>query len=490
MKNFFSTKFLLSTALITTSVTPLVACESAEFSGGRRRQGAQAPAVNQRADGPKATDASQSKDPKVDEAADTNRRFDPKPEPQPEKPGEYTHDPITSDIKEGGWTNTVATPQLKTIFDTDRGGGSPDAPSEGGGNYTPETDNNKPPGFDTGTPGQDGVPAWSEGEQGVFWVPCNPESAASSGQGSITGKAGAIVRVAGEFCPQRKLERLNVLFIVDFSGSMAGPVEGPNDPLVGNTCGRLRAAEALAAKFSQYRDTVLQLGMVGFSNDAGVRMPFTDLASFKASLSPNNWCGADSSLARTNYRAAFESATLALNGLQGDKVVYFISDGSPTVGGSLGVSDGEAGLRAALTMRQTYPHDLVLNAVFLGYTNGQAQNPRGYLETLTGNPDAVRLVNNADELVKAVTGFAVDKDLIEAKDVSGKVEVDGQSQSAGLANFRRRPAAEHSYVYLSEPIALKGQAGETKVHVTTFTAKTKDGKTLTSKATINYVVTE
>lgn len=507
MKTKLCTQKILSwTAPLLLSAAGLVACKTAEFTGGNRRGGGTIPVGGNEQKRPPV-----SEEAKLDPAGtspnptEAPAATEPVPSSTP-PPNNFKYDPITDHPDKPGWADSTFAPKIKSIFDT--GPGLPSSSSSPGTLQTPNPFNspNTPGSLESNPPttndtssadelgsGQDnaqsqaGVPGWNGDEAGTFWVPCNSTTSGGEAKGSITGNQGAIIRISGEFCPSRAISQISVLFVVDFSGSMTGPLEGPNDPTMAGTCGRLRAAEALVKKFDELQNVSLNLGMVGFSNDARLRLPFTDIASFRASLTTENWCGSDSNLARTNYRAAFEAANTALSNRSGDKVIYFVSDGSPTTGGTGGQSNTQAGLTAAQSLRNQYGRDLVLNAVFLGYRNGQAQNPQTYLESITGSAASVRLVSGANELVAAVTSFPITQDLIRADKVTGNLVGNNQNSAVGLAGFKRLNP-DHRYIYVSQPIKLIGEPGSKTTNIVTFEAITDDGRTLTSRAHIEYII--
>ena len=89
----------------------------------------------------------------------------------------------------------------------------------------------------------------------------------------IPPQAKVHAKVKGRFCPQAK-NKLTVLFVVDYSGSMGRhvPVQGQaeipgNDPQIAGSCGRLRAAQAIVSKIRAEKvptDSV-EIGMVPFA---------------------------------------------------------------------------------------------------------------------------------------------------------------------------------------------------------------------------------
>jgi uncharacterized protein YegL len=479
-----STLFALGLSLITAA-----ACNQANFggsSGGKRRAGHDVTAG--RLDG--GVGSPSDIDEAEDMAADGNG-------PSSDDSG---YQPITDTLDKGGWVTKEGFPSLDEALNNnrpDRG----DEPGEGGGGGS-ESNADAASGGDAGGNGGGGsqgdtnskdpnIPAYDEGENGVFWVPCAEGKSGGTMQGSLRTAGGATIRVAGELCPKKRDSKLSVLFVVDFSGSMEGnPFEGPNDPRSGGSCGRLRAAEALVKKFEsdEFKGVTITAGMVAFANDAQLRLPLADLAALKGSLSEQNWCGALGATARTNYRAAFEQAQAALSGRTGDTVVYFISDGSPTVGGDGGKSNEQAGLEAAQALRQAGGDDLVLNAVFLGYQNGQAQNPQGYLEQVTGAADRVRVVGGADALVDAIQDLDTSSDKLAKSDLTAVHAANGDSKAVTISSLRKSTERKGAYVWITEPIELIGEVGETIANTITVQAKTSLGEKLQSKAVIDFTL--
>jgi hypothetical protein len=421
----------------------------------------------------------------------------------------YTHDPITPDLGGGGWVGKEGFPDLKELFGDDSGissgpggpdaggpdaggpdAGGPDGPggsdsADGGSISDSGKSNNAGSGGDTQSGGRGDVPGWSDGENGVFWMPCNDDKGGGAKSGSIKGPLGADVRVAGELCPAKSAEgALTVLFVVDYSGSMTGIIEGPNDP--GDNCGRLRAADALLKKFSgpDYKGYDLKFGLVGFSTDSSVRLPFQNLQAMQGTLNAGTWCGSDSALALTNYNAAFTVSQQALTGVQGRTVIYFISDGSPTTGG-----EEQGGLDAANALKTAMGDNLVINAVFLGY-NGSKANPQGYLEQITGDPKRVRVVDGADALVDAVQELDTGLPKIEKSAVKATLTANGSTTDVALDTVKPHKKKAGAFIYMTKPFTLKGEVGKETVNEISVKGKTDDDKSVSAKATITFKATE
>ncbi len=359
--------------------------------------------------------------------------------------------PVAPDLPTPGW----ATDQLKSDVDA-LINGKPGSPTDGGSNSS----------------------------DAMLWLPCKPgEQSAGTFPSEYHGYGGTKVKVSGELCPSQTLVGdVTVMFVIDHSGSMEGAAgEGPNDPTSGGSCGRLRAAEAIVKKYQTMTNANVRVGVVGFSGIARVDVPTQDLAQFSSSLDDSVFCGADRFLASTNYEAAFGTATSALRNEQGKKVVYFISDGSPTVGGR---DPRQAGLDAAKGLRQI--GDLTLYALFVGYHGGNANNPQGYLESLTGDPGNVRVTSNADDLVKAADTLAQPNLTIDPKKMTVVLSTGNEVKPVAIEKFVERADAPGHFVWVTELFELKGDPSAPQLNTLTVTAPVGNGDTIETEAPITF----
>jgi len=225
---------------------------------------------------------------------------------------------------------------------------------------------------------------------------------------------GTTLKVTGELCP-KSFGQLNVLFVVDFSGSMEQ--NDPRNLLL--SCGRLAAARAILKKFEDDmgQGDDVRVGLVSFDDVGRITKPLEPLKNFKSTLNIFQMCGYNE--ANTNYKAAFDTAAQAFNGAQGNKVVYFISDGLPSIGGS-GAADPvdtqgthkAAGLQSAQALLGS---QVAINAIFLNRDNS-AQAGAPYLNQITGSPQRVRIANDANQLADKVIELAIPRvNLVEAQ---------------------------------------------------------------------------
>lgn len=328
----------------------------------------------------------------------------------------------------------------------------------------------------------------------------------------------AVARVKGQFCPTAH-NKLTVLFVVDYSGSMgrhveaSGQPESPgNDPQINASCGRLRAAQAIIAgiKATARAGDSVQIGMVPFAGGIVTNriLPIVDLPAFEAAVSKDTFCqyvvqdpsfgfdpanpggidgqsnllsnilGVGKVDSSTNYSAAFTAAETLLTGVYGRKVAYFISDGEPTSGGADPVA---AGIAAGKSLRD-HVDNLTLNAVLLGNTVPSA---RSVLEQVAGSADRVRVADSADELAKQIALFP--EATIDAS--TGKATLTASPYPrADLGLHYLNPDATNPsiWVYETQPFVLLGKPGVETLNIVEVTARGADGTTYNAVVKINY----
>jgi hypothetical protein len=204
----------------------------------------------------------------------------------------------------------------------------------------------------------------------------------------------------------------------------------------------------------------------------------------QGTLNAGTWCGSDSSVALTNYNAAFTVSQQLLAGVQERTVIYFISDGSPTTGGK-----EQGGLDAANALKAAMGDKLVINAVFLGY-NGSKANPQGYLEQITGDPKRVRVVDGADALVDAVQELDTGLPKIEKSAVKATLTANGSTTDVAIDTVKPHKKKAGAFIYMTKPFTLKGEVGKETVNEISVKGKTDDDKSVSAKATITFKATE
>jgi hypothetical protein len=318
---------------------------------------------------------------------------------------------------------------------------------------------------------------------------------------NFAGEKPMLVSIEGEICgiQAEKVENnLSVFFILDFSGSMFQSVAKPgNDPVVGGSCGRLNAATAIATKMeaTQAQGVNVQMGAMQFAASSLTHIPMTDLQSFKDSLSVENYCqGKDG----TNYESALNEAKTQLQGVEGRKLVYFITDGAPTIQDSLLGSPLDSGLTTATDFRNS-TQDLTFNAIYLnsgGPSNATNPNsnfdPKNYLGQIVGNPDNVKLVNNAADLAKEILEFETPELITLNPDSANMVHAAAKfgENDVKIESLVADPSREGVWKFVTEPILLFAEQGRRVTNSITLKVQTSDGNEHTASVEIEFEHTE
>ncbi len=402
--------------------------------------------------------------------------------------------PPTTDLANAGWADNKLGSTIDNLLKNGSTGGTtggiPSSSDGSGGTITDtggvaghiSTSGGKSgPSIDTTTGSGGGI---STDSDGLLWIPCKAGTAdGGTFPSDFYGKRGTKIRVAGEFCPSLEIKGdLTIVFVLDHSGSMEGnPFEGPNDPTSGGTCGRLKSAQSLVKRYASMTSTNIKAGVVGFSNSAHVQLPIAPLSNLQNNLTSNVFCGSDSPTATTNYAAAFATTAAQLQNVQGTKLIYFISDGSPTTGGT---DPHQAGLSAANAMRAI--PNLTLYALFVGYKSGGANNPQGYMNQITGNPALVRITANADELARAAAALAQPTITINRDDTKATLDNPQGSTAVAIDRFVLRADKANTYSWMTAPIELVGDVHAAVVNQLTVTSKSSAGGPLQTIGKITF----
>ena len=327
---------------------------------------------------------------------------------------------------------------------------------------------------------------------GLLWLPCDKTKKEQLHKTDFSGKKATTLRVSGEFCLGGGEEgALTVLFIVDFSTSMIGSTLSTtvpaNDPTTAASCGRLNAAAAVVNELIKQNpgNAAIKVGVVGFSNDASVRIPLGAAADVQKQFNEKTLCGADGAAAATNYQAGFEVAQQTLTGVTGPVAIYLISDGKPTKSRT---GDPEtAGTTAAQAVKASNP-ELVINAVFLGYNGTDATNPQGLLQTITGSPDRVKLVANASDVVEKIKDLKLPTTLKKANTAALWTVVGKDDKTLNVTSFKKTKKGR--YLYVTDIFTPVGTKGEAVVNTVSISVKTANGDTLKSTTEIAFTIAE
>ena len=323
---------------------------------------------------------------------------------------------------------------------------------------------------------------------------------------TVTPTAKVAMTIKGKFCPETK-NRLTILFVVDFSGSMGHHRQTPsnleslgNDPLTAGSCGRFRAAQALLNKIKAEkapRDEVA-VGMVPFAGGILTErlVSLRSLDEFAATVTVDNLCsfvvqeagqvgkpdypggvtapGIDSS---TNYRAAFTAAQSLLQGVFGKKHLYFVSDGEPTSGGQDPVA---AGVNAGESLRQTVDN-LTMNALILG----QVPTAQAVLQRVVGSAERVKTADTADQLAEKILDFPPPS-IDESTGRATLAVLPYNPADLGLQSLAKDPAAPAVWTWETQPFYLVGKPGEEVINEVVVTAQGRDGSTYKSQVRVRY----
>jgi hypothetical protein len=246
------------------------------------------------------------------------------------------------------------------------------------------------------------------------------------------------VEIEGQFCPLAPAET-KVVFLVDFSLSMYDAKKDVgNDPVKDGSCGRLEAVQAIMDKHSNLfldPNVDAQVGMIAFSKDIPKTVPLGSPEDFKDHLNADGMCGG--TVGGTNYKEAFEEATKMLKGTSGAKIIYFISDGLPTIGGDKELGHYEehrdAGLKAAEELNSI--EKLTFNTLFLGNEFEAATDPEEYLDELTPDKSRIKFVSKAEELAEGILDLEKPPVSLKESTVKGVHVAGDKKENVGILTF-------------------------------------------------------
>ena len=318
-------------------------------------------------------------------------------------------------------------------------------------------------------------------------------------------------KITGEFC-KRTSSDLYILFVVDNSASMGrhaaddGLMDHPgNDPqvMIGSrpTCGRMRGAKAVIRKFQepQFAGIRTRIGVMSFASDIistgeiktsssslddqiVTEKPFCETVIQDASYAQLGGITVPGIGPSTNFAAALVKAREILENVEGQKLIYFITDGDPTVPESSEVGTNAA-FEAVEALRASVK-DLTINALFL-----KAKNPnkaKTLLGKITADPTRVLLADSPDDIARKIIefppfGFVGDS----AKAV---VEVAGMPATTLGVELMRHPTKDGIWMYKVAPFVLQGKPGEIIDHRVMVSAEGLDGSQYRSTVKVNYQV--
>jgi hypothetical protein len=192
--------------------------------------------------------------------------------------------------------------------------------------------------------------------------------------------AGVPLTFRGQLCEPEAVPR-DLVFIVDVSSSMREA-----DPVVGGSCGRLRALEQVIASLPAGGGANMALVTFGSTVRASSNGFYADAASMFAAAGGSPATIVCATNGNTNYRTALDEAIRLLGASRpgANKEIYFVSDGEPNPG-----SDGA--LQASLIRSPGVavagvPTPATIATVMIGSANDAILREQIASRTSTGAP--------------------------------------------------------------------------------------------------------
>jgi hypothetical protein len=213
-------------------------------------------------------------------------------------------------------------------------------------------------------------------------------------------------------------------------------------------------------------DDDINVSLIQFGSTATLATPFTKLASFESSLiNKSSLCGSD--MEATNYEAAFKKAKESFASIEGNKVIFLISDGLPTAYDGFTPStpdEPEAqakGLAAAKDLLASVK-SLDLDVVYLGGENKDAAV--AYLGTITGDPAKVKVADNAGVLAEKIVELSIPSASLDTTTVSAEIMIGDQKTPLKITKITADPTKKSVWTFESEEFSPIGKAGASSVN--------------------------
>lgn len=275
---------------------------------------------------------------------------------------------------------------------------------------------------------------------------------------TFSGGKDTLIAIEGEYCPDQSAFdfSLNVTFVIDRSGSM-----DRHD----NDCKRFDAMASMVDKLKSTKKTTDQVNVsvVNFNGDAEIILTATDINLFDPVSVKSEVCSDSGS---TNYEDALLKAQEALGADAKRKVVYFISDGLPTESNSSSNDDKarEAGIMQATALRNA---GATLYSLFLAPGGNDVDEAANYIVQMTGNKQNVRLVTDAEQLLKGILEFDNPVENLTVQDIQAQLKnVSLPTRPFELASLNKISEARWKFVTKPvKPIGRVGEAVENQIHV-------------------------
>lgn len=332
-------------------------------------------------------------------------------------------------------------------------------------------------------------------------VTCSESQLSTTKVQNVKGMNNKRISIEGQICLSGEVTTMegeaNIVFIVDTSNSMAYA-----DPTTGwiSDCERKKAIQKVVSLTTGGNSTVgskLKGAIVTFGS-------YATTSGWK-SLSSLSYAGVCGSYGGTNYEGAFKKAESLLKGKSGTNIIYFITDGAPSMTNSSTAYSGNdwSGGRTqgayAMQNLKNSVDNLTVNAIYLedpklgssdyGVDCPTKQQTHEYLVDIVGSSSHVKLASNASSLVEQISAF----DTVPAgsfastSDLKAQVTVSGVSSNVKVKSLTY--TSEGVYTYKLEEVTLKGTVGSTVDNKFVVQGTGSNGEVSTSTVIIKYTRT-
>ena len=331
-------------------------------------------------------------------------------------------------------------------------------------------------------------------------ITCDKSQLSTTKVQNVSGVNYTKISIEGQICLSGEVTTVsgsaNVLFIVDRSNSMRAA-----DKTTLGKCSRKDAIKKVIKATTGGKSSPNIKGAVVTFGQYANSTNWTELSS----LSYSNVCGEGGSGSwsdngGTNYEAAFKKAKDLLKGKKGTNIIYFITDGAPSLSKSTSSysgndwSGGQSAGKSAMTELKNSVSDLTINALYLvdpdlgtyGSGTPTASETYDYLVGLVGNANNVKKAEKASDLVDQIATF----DTVPAgtfsstEDISALVTVEGSSSNVVVKELNY--VSEGVYTYVLKEVEHRGDSGTVTDNVFTVTGKGSNGETSTSTVIVKF----
>ena len=334
-------------------------------------------------------------------------------------------------------------------------------------------------------------------------VTCSQSQLSTTKVKEVKGVNNTKIAIEGQICLSGEITTVsgeaNVLFIIDKSNSM----QYADKSFLGQCSRKDAVKKVINATTGGKANNNIKGAIVTFGRQAKATN-WTSLSS----LSYSNVCGEGGSGSwsddgGTNYEAAFEKAAELLKGKSGMNIIYFITDGAPSLTNSSNLnsgndwSGGQSAGRTAMNKLRNSVSDLTVNAVYLvdpklsTYDDGapSESDTYDYLVSIVGNANNVKKADHASDLVEKISTFDTvpEGTFASTSDLSALVTVSGETSNVKIEELTH--TSEGVYTYKLKEVALHGVSGEVTENIFKVTGKGSNGETSTSTVIIKFTRT-